>query len=281
LLKKLLTIFFLFASVVAVHAHGDLDERILLVTGEIKKSPDSAFLYFKRANLHYQHNDFKRSLKDLKKSNRLGYENNEQYFLFAKNYFKLKKYNLSLKHVRKILKDQSYNVNALKLIGKINYDKRKFEKAAIAFEKVIAFSEETFPENYIDASKAWYALKNDKGIFRAKTMLFEGIEKLGDNIVLYQKLISIAVDQEDYALAIEYQKRVIDFSPRKERAYLKLAELQILNKNYLEAGLSLKNAKSQYEKLTYRIKNTKFMREFFSELELKEAKLKKENFEKT
>ena len=91
MLKKLLLIFFLFASNIAVHAHGDLHERILKVTEEIKKNSDSAFLYFKRGKLFYQHNDFKRSLKDLKRSDKLGYENNEQYFLFAKNYFKLKK----------------------------------------------------------------------------------------------------------------------------------------------------------------------------------------------
>lgn len=272
---------FLFASVVAVHAHGDLHERILKVTEEITEYPDSAFLYLKRGKLYYEHNNFKMSLKDLKRSNKLGYDNNEKYFLFAKNYFKLKKYNLSLKHVRKILKEQPNNVIALKLIGKINYDKSKFEKSAITFEKVIAYSKETFPENYIDASKAWYSLKNDKGTLRAKTMLFEGIEKLGDNIVLYQKLISIAVDQEDYALAIEYQKRVIDFSPRKERAYLRLANLQILKKNYLEAELSLKNAKRYYEKLPERIKVTEFMKEFYSELEQKEELLKKENLTRT
>jgi hypothetical protein len=51
--------------------------------------------------------------------------------------------------------------------------------------------------------------------------------------------------------------------------------LQILNKNYLEAGLSLKNAKSQYEKLPDRIKKNKFMREFYSELEQKDDSLKK------
>ena len=142
------------------------------------------------------------------------------------------------------------------------------------FEKVIAYSKVTFPENYLDASLAWYSLNTAEGIKRAKSLLNEGIDKLGNNIVLYQRLIFIAVLQEDYALAIEYQKRVIDFSPRKERAYLKLAELQILKKAYLDAELSLKNAKDHYEKLPYRIKNLKNMQEFYSELELKNQLLK-------
>ena len=76
-------------------------------------------------------------------------------------------------------------------------------------------------------------------------------------------------------MAIEYQKKVIDFSPRKERGYLKLAELEILNKNFLAAEISLKNAKIHYKKLPDRIKKTKFMREFYSELEQKDDSLKK------
>jgi len=41
--------------------------------------------------------------------------------------------------------------------------------------------------------------------------------------------------------------------------------------------LSLKKAKEHYKKLPNRVKNTKFMREFYSELELKDQLLKNEN----
>jgi tetratricopeptide (TPR) repeat protein len=269
-----LILLFLFACMTTMYAHGDLHRRIIEATKEIKKHPDSAYLYFKRGKLYYQHKVFKRSIKDLKKSNQLGYRTNEKYFLLSKNYIKLKKYNLSLKYARKILVDQPNNVNALKLVGKIYYDKGHFKLSGVAFEKVIAYSKETFPENYLDASMAWYALKNDIGIVRAKFILLEGIEKLGNNIVLFQRLISIAVDQNDFALAIEYQKRVIDFSRRKERAYLKLTEFYIITNNFLEAELSFKKAKNLYDKLPIRIKNTGFMKEFLNELELKEVQLK-------
>ncbi len=255
-------------------AHGDLHERILNVTEEIKAEPDSAFLYFKRGKLFHQHNNFTNSIRDLKSSRKLGYKSNEQNFLFAKNYYGINRFRSSKKFIDKILNLQPYNVNALKLLGKIYFSKKKFEKSALTFEKVIVHSSETFPENYLDASKAWYALRIENGIERAQSLLRDGIEELGNNIVLYNKLISYNVDLGDYSSAIKLQKKVIDFSHRKERSYLKLANLQILQKNYFEAVKSIEIAKECYNSLPYRIKGTKFMKDFYSELELKEAMLK-------
>jgi tetratricopeptide (TPR) repeat protein len=141
---------------------------------------------------------------------------------------------------------------------------------------VIVYSKETFPENYLDASKAWYALRTENGIERAQSLLIEGIEELGNNIVLYNKLIANYVDLGDYSSAINFQKKVVDFSHRKERGYLKLANLQMLQKNYTEAVKSIELAKKYYSDLPNRIKHTKFMKQFYSELEQKEEKLKNE-----
>lgn len=265
-------LFFVFSS--SLCAHGDLHKRILEVTKEIHISPNSAFLYLKRGSLFYQHTDYKKSLQDLRKSRRLGYKSIEQDFLFAKNYFKLKKYGLSLNFSNKILKVQPNNVNAFKLVGKIYFKRNKFKKSALAFEKVIKLSRETLPDNYLDASSAWYALNTEEGIETSKVILKKGIEKLGNIIMMYNKLISLDVDQGEYKSAIEFQKKVIDFSPRKERGYLKLAQLQTLQKNYTEAIKSIEMAKKYYLDLPNRIKLTKFMKDFYSELELKEEKLK-------
>jgi tetratricopeptide (TPR) repeat protein len=145
---------------------------------------------------------------------------------------------------------------------------------------VIVYSKETFPENYLDASKAWFGLNTNKGTESAKSVLKQGIDKLGNIIMLYNKLILIHVDQKEYASAIELQKEVLDFSSRKERGFLKLANLQMLQKKYIEAAKSIENAKENYNDLPNRIKGTKFMKEFYSELELKEEILKSKNLKR-
>tara|TARA_R110002111_G_scaffold111950_1_gene171696 strand:+ start:312 stop:1172 length:861 start_codon:yes stop_codon:yes gene_type:complete len=274
--RNSLVIVFMFCCCFDASAHGDLLKRILSLTEEIKVHSDSANLYFKRGKLYYQHNDFNNSLEDFKSSQKLGFNSNEQYFFLAKNHSKLNHFNTSKRYIDKILKVQPNNVNAFKLLGQINFKKRKFKKSAWAYEKVIMFSKKTFPENYLDASKAWYALRTENGTERAQSLLIKGIKEMGDNIVLYHKLILINVDLGDYSSAIKFQKKVIDFSPRKERSYLKLANLQFLQENYTEAIKSLAIAKKYYSDLPSRIKNTKFMKEFYSELELKENMFKNE-----
>tara|TARA_R110002096_G_scaffold262085_1_gene455581 strand:+ start:146 stop:1006 length:861 start_codon:yes stop_codon:yes gene_type:complete len=274
-IKNSLVIVLIFFCCFDAIAHGDLMKRILSLTEEIKVHSDSAYLYFKRGKLYYQHNDYNESIEDFKRSKKLGFNSDEQYFLFAINYYKLNHFITSKRYIDKILKDQPDNVKAVKLVGHINFKRKKFKKAAEAYEKVILISKKTFPENYLDGSEAWYALRTENGSERATTLLIEGIEALGDNIVLYDKLISIYIDQGDYSTAIKFQKKVIDFSHRKERNYLKLANIQLLQENYTEVLKSLAIAKKYYSDLPSRIKNTKFMKEFYSKLELKETLVKK------
>jgi tetratricopeptide (TPR) repeat protein len=267
----------MFFCVFGAIAHGDLHQRILIVSEEIKADSDSAYLYFKRGKLYYQHNNFTSSLKDLKSSHKLGYSSNEQIFLLAKNYYRTNRFSLSKKYIKKLLQLQPNNVNALKLLGQVYYSNKKYEKAALAFEKVISFSKETFPENYLDVSRSWYSLKTEDGIKYAQSILLNGIEVFGNNIVLYKKLVSNYVEIGEYNSAIELQKEIIDFSHRKERGYLKLANLYIMQKNYNEARIALEISENSFNSLPYRIKVTKFMKDFYSELKSKEQLLKKEN----
>lgn len=257
-------------------AHGDLINRIENLTQEIKVNPDSAYLYFKRGKLYYQHNDYKESINDFKRSKKLGFNSDEQNFFLAISYYKLNHFMTSKRFVDKILKDKPDNIKAFKLLGHINFKRKNFRKAAEAYEKVLLISKRTFPENYLHGAEAWYALRTEFGTERAKSLLIQGIEALGNNIILYDKLISILIDNGDYSSAIKFQKKVIDFSPRKERSYLKLTNLHLLQENYIEAMKSLTNAKKYYYDLPIRIKNTKFMKEFYSELELKEKMFKNE-----
>lgn len=257
-------------------AHGDLHERIVKVTEEIKMNPENSFLYLKRGKLYFHHHDFTKSLKDLKTSQKLGLKSSEQYYLLAKNYIKLGRLKNSEKFINKILRNEPCNVNTLKLQGEVYFKRKKFKMSAIAFQKVIKYSKESFPQNYINASNSWLALDTVENWKHAQSVLLEGIQDLGNNIVLYNKLISINVDKEDYSAAIKYQKEVIEFSSRKERGYLKLAGLQILQKNYGEASKSLSLAKEHFSRLPNRIKGTTFMKDFYNKLESKERFIKKE-----
>jgi len=271
---KLLIILLFVLSGTRINAHGDLHKRILNVTEEIKKHPDSANLYFKRGKLYYQHSNYTNSLKDFKSSKELGLESWEQEFYIAKNNYHLENFSSCKRIVKKILRDEPNNTNALKLLADIYSRRGKYKKAANLYEEVLLNSETTFPEDYIYASKAWYSTGTEYGNKRSQSILIEGIEKLGDIIVLYNTLISNYIDMKNFDLAVKYQNKVIEISNRKERAYLKLANIQIKQKKYKEAELSIVKAEESYNKLPHRLRNAKFMREFYSELQLKKSALK-------
>jgi tetratricopeptide (TPR) repeat protein len=262
-------------SSTVLNAHGDLHKRIQEVTEEIHKNPDSANLYFKRGKLYYQHSNYTNSLKDFKSSSKLGLESVEQDFYIAKSNYHLENFSKSIRTIKRMLKEDSGNVGALKLLADIYFKKSKYEKAANLYDRAILNSEATFPEDYIYASKAWYAIDTEYGHKRSQSILIEGIEKLGDIIVLYNELISNYIDMQDLDSAVKFQNKVIKISNRKERAYLELANIQIQQEKFEEAKISIDKAEDSYKKLPHRIRNAKFMREFYSELKTKKIELKK------
>ena len=172
------------------------------------------------------------------------------------------------------MREDSNNSSALKLLADIYFKKGKYKKSAKLYDEVIRNSEVTYPEQYLYASKAWYATNNKRGRERSQSILIEGIEKLGDIVVLYDKLVSNYVDIKDFNSAVKFQNKVIQISNRKERAYLELANIQIQQGKLKEAELSIIKAEENYKKLPYRIRNTIFMREFYSELKTKKIELK-------
>lgn len=272
---RLLYILSFVLSSTVLNAHGDLHKRIQEVTEEIHKNPDSANLYFKRGKLYYQHSNYTNSLKDFKSSSKLGLESVEQDFYIAKSNYHLENFSKSIRTIKRMLKEDSGNVGALKLLADIYFKKSKYEKAANLYDRAILNSEATFPEDYIYASKAWYAIDTEYGHKRSQSILIEGIEKLGDIIVLYNELISNYIDMQDLDSAVKFQNKVIKISNRKERAYLELANIQIQQEKFEEAKISIDKAEDSYKKLPHRIRNAKFMREFYSELKTKKIELKK------
>lgn len=252
-----------------------MHKRILKVTEEIKKNPDSANLYFKRGKLYYQHSNYTNSLKDFYASKTLGFNNFEQDLLVAKSNYHLNKFRESKIIIKNILRDRPENVDALRLLADIYFKKKKFKKSAKLYQSVIQYSKKTRPEHYLYASKAWFATNSKSGFEFSQQILIEGIEKLGDVIVLYDKLVSNYVDIKDFDSALRFQSKVIEISNRKERAYLKLANIQIQQEKFKEAEISIEKSEASYKKLPHRIRNTKFMKEFYSELQSKKLSLKK------
>jgi tetratricopeptide (TPR) repeat protein len=264
----------LFTSVTTAEVfHGDIHERILKISKEIKKDSSNAYLYFKRARLYYQHEDYKNSLKDLNKSSILGISTPEQELLYSKTFLKLKDYNNSIYYAQKVLNKQPRHVRAIKLMA-LNYQElSEDEKSAIAYQNVIDNSTNRLPENYVDASIAWEKLNNEVGYENAEKILRKGIDDLGQLISFYDRLLELAINQKNYDKAIGVQKEIIPLLSRKEFAYFKLTELYQLKNDRALALESLNKSKSSIKKIPQRSQNTSFIKELIKNIKKTEALL--------
>jgi len=221
--------------------HGDTHQRIKELTGKIKVDPENSDLYFKRAELYIQHEDYKKSNRDLKKCVALGLDSDRINFNFAVTYRNLKKYDEALYHLDKILELDMQNVRALKEKSSVFYNQKKYDDAAIYLERVAELSEEPLPENYIDASKAW-ELDDKVGSYkRSKKAIEKGIDRLGELMVFYQRLVKLNLANDEYEQAVLNQTKVVEISSRKEKPLFQRALI------YIETN-DFSNAKSDLEK---------------------------------
>lgn len=253
--------------------HGDIDKRIVAVTKEIKKSPDSAQLYFKRGKLYYQHDDFELSIKDINNSIELGYLDIEQELLLSRNYFELKDYTQALQYVNLILEKSPNDVVFLKTKARVLFNNAMYEESAIYFEKVIEHSSKTFPENYINASDAWYLSSNAKAFDNSISILDRGIETLGQIISLLEKKVELYIGMEDFDMATECQESIIKTLNRKEHAYYKLATLYIDNNDFEKAKKALNLSENSIKTLPLRIQNTSNIKALKEEINQKKIQI--------
>lgn len=256
-----------------VQAHGDIHKRILKVSDEIVKSPDSAYLYFKRGKLYYQHEQNNKSLQDLKTSENLNHSSVDLQLQFAKTYLKLSMYRNSIAYCTEILQEHPQHVRAYKLLAQNHYQLGSYRESAQNYNKVIEFSKKTLPENYVDASLAWEKLNSKDGFIKAEAIMREGIQTLGKLISLYTRLRELALIQEDYSKAIDVQLEIVGIVQRKEFAYFKLSELYRINNNKSLAIESLENAETAIKKLPQRLQNTSFINDLKSNIKSTEAEL--------
>lgn len=219
--------------------HGDTHQRIKELTKKIKLSPENPNLYLKRAELYTQHEDYKKSNRDLFKCVSLGVRSEKVNFTFATNYKNLKKYDEALEYLDKILEMDIKNVRALKEKANVFYNQKKYDDTAIYLEKVAELSEEPLPENYIKASKAW-ELDDKVGSYkRSKKIIEKGIERLGDLMVFYQRLVKLNLANGEYEQAVVNQTQIVEISTRKEKALFQRAMIYIETNDFSSAKSDL------------------------------------------
>jgi tetratricopeptide (TPR) repeat protein len=225
--NTVLTCYYICFSFISLWAHGDVHERIVALTKEIKMHPDSAELYLLRGELFHADEHYKQATSDFKRAKRKGLDSFRLHIAFAKNYQKTKQYKKALAHLERILTIEPQQVSALRLKGNVLLDKKDFCGARTPFNQVINIADERLVENYLELASACQQCTAVGARQEAVVALEKGIADLGPLLAFYEALKALAIQQQDYKTAIAQQNNIIHYSIRKERAYFERALLYV------------------------------------------------------
>jgi tetratricopeptide (TPR) repeat protein len=257
LIFRILIIGLLFSN--TSEAHGDLHQRIQNVTNQIQTNPDSTYLYLKRGILYYQHEQFEKSLQDLKECEMRKYSDKILDLTFAKTYQKMGALDQSLNYLAKIIKKDDKYVNAWRLQGQVYFEKGEFEQASKSYMNVIHKAIRRLPSNYIDASLSFEKIENGSGKEKSISVINKAIMDLGPLMTFYDRMVYLGLKYEDYDLAIENQNNIVEISQRKESSLYKRAQVQVHFGNVQRAKYDLHAAKKAIESLPPRLIKTTAM----------------------
>lgn len=252
-------------------AHGEVHERIDIVTEEIAMEPEEAMLYIKRAMLYLEDEDFDNTIQDIEKAKSIeGNEFPPALMTYAKLSYKTKSYRIALKYINKFLEFDEQHVIGLKTKANILYALKKNAESAVCLEMVIENTSTPLPENFLTLIDLYIEMEVYDKAMKIKE---EAKTTLGDLMILDLKAIEIFELQKDYDGILATYDKIISTQVRKEKWLLKKAEVYLIQGKKSEANEALIQAESAISKLPARIQLTNATKNLKAEIQILKEKI--------
>ncbi len=267
--------FFLFALVVS--AHDGLHEQIVALTEEIKKDPNNAALYLKRAELYRLHAEWKNSEKDFVLTEKLDANlaaavnlGRGKLWLDEKQYLKAK---LALE---KFLAKEPDGFEGVLTMARVSAKLKQTAAAVKYFTQAISISPKDSAEIYLERAET---LVNARQIDEALRGLDAGLEKFGNLVTLQTAAINLEVRRKNYDAALARLDKLTTLMERKESFLLRRGEILLQAKRKCEARKSLLEAQKDYDSLSSFRKNVRAVKAQIALLEKLLTKIPAKNCE--
>lgn len=252
------------------YAHGDLHQRILKLTEQIKEDPNNPQLYLKRGQLYYQHQEYENAEQDYVKTLQLDPDNLEVLYWEAMLYLDTKRTADGLKAAEACLKERPNDVLTLRAYAKLLVQDGRAEEAVKPLQQVLSFAEELLPENYLELSAVLTAMGKDT---MAIVWLKKGIAEMGPVFTLKSALLERYKSAGMHTEAIEEYSTMAQHSARKETYYYEIAKLYLLQNNKQQAAVYLQKAQIALESLPWHLQMTDAMKQLNADIESTRQKL--------
>ena len=227
-------VFFLMLPI-SLWSHDDLDLQIDRLTIQIQENPANPNNYLLRGNLYLRQEKWKKSIRDFEQFKKKGGESTTACYKLAVSWYHLDEYNHAIQYANNALDQAPDHAQVWWIKGKLFEATQDMSKAITCYKKAIECSDRKIPDHFLYIVDRLVFMGSQDDLQQALNILVSGIDHLGPLVVFIQKQVDLLMLLNRYETAIEVQNHLVLNLPRKERAYLRRAELFLLSKNYAKA----------------------------------------------
>jgi predicted Zn-dependent protease len=196
-------------------AHGDLHEQIAKLTAQIEKTPGSAELYLKRAELHRLHEDWAAAEADYARAEQLAPNAGAIHLGRGKMLLAAGRFDDARAELDKFLAGQPDDIDGLVTRARIERKREKPLVAAGDFARAVALAPRSEPEVFLECAQA-LAAAGDDHLADALRCLDDGTSKLGNLPSLGLYAIELERSRKNFDAALARLDKLSATSPRKE-----------------------------------------------------------------
>lgn len=174
-----------------ISAHPAIEQQIHDINRALAAAPADTGLVLRRAELFFQHEQYKAALDDLAAVERIAPGTPDLAYRRAKIYREMKRFDEARILLERHVADHPANAPAQRLLSRTYRDLELFDQAVDAGRKAIESSARPSPDDYLELA----AMQRSSGAHPAALKTIEqGISKLGSIITL--QLAAIAIEEQ-------------------------------------------------------------------------------------
>jgi tetratricopeptide (TPR) repeat protein len=259
-----------FSASPAAQAHGDLHEQIENVTARIKADPGNAELYFRRAELYRQHEEWPAAAADYDHAEKLAPRSDGVHLGRAKLLQAMARYDAALAELDRFLADWPDNVDGLVTRARVHEQLGQHLLASEDFAQAIRQADNPEPEFYLERAKA-LAAANPGHSESAVACLDEGIARLGPLPTLGLAATELEVEQGRFDDALSRLERLSAGEQRQEAWLERRGDILVMAGRREQARQAYSAAQLAIASLPPKLQNTGAMQQLRERLAQKLA----------
>jgi tetratricopeptide (TPR) repeat protein len=253
-----------------VQAHGDLQGQIDSVSARIKSDPGNAELYFRRAELYREHEEWSAAIADYDRVEKLAPGNDAVHLGRAKLLLASGRYEAAQGELNRFLAARPDHVDALVTRARVGEKLGQHALAAEDFARAIQLANPPEPEFYLERAQA-LASASPGHPEAALACLDEGSARLGPLPTLGLAEIDLEVGQRNFEAALARLDQLSAGQKRQEMWLERRGDILVKADRSVSAVLAYRDAQKAIARLPARQQGTQSMQDMQARLKQKIA----------